>query len=51
MARTGDAQDIPVIFSKAMHDLGSENFEGVDEGAFVISGHYSTLTEHREWNI
>jgi hypothetical protein len=51
MPGTGDSQHIPVIFSKAMHDLGPQNLKGIDEGTFVVRSHHPPLTKQREWNI
>src|SRR5713101_8256632 len=51
VAWTGDAQHIPVMFSKALHDLSPQNLKGVDKRPLVIGSHHSPLTKHREWNI
>src|SRR5689334_11769237 len=51
VAWTGDAQHIPIIFSKAMHDLGAKNLKGIDKRPLVISSHNSPLTKDRAWDI
>jgi hypothetical protein len=51
VARTGDAQHIPVMFSKALHDLGPQNLKGIDKRTLVVRSHHSPMTKHREWNI